>query len=98
MKPLTFHPEARLELTEAGRYYAERSLSVAQHFYEEIDEVLAEIRARPGLRRMFDPPARRHFGPIFPYGVVYLDQPDTIWIVAVMHFKQEPGYWRKRLG
>ena len=87
-----------MELKEAGRYYAERSLSVAQHFYEEIDEVLAEIRARPGLRRMFDPPARRHFGPIFPHGVVYLDQPDTIWIVAVMHFKQEPGYWRKRLG
>jgi hypothetical protein len=58
----------------------------------------AEIRARPDLRRVFDPPARRHFGPIFPYGIVYLDQTDTIWIVAIMHFKQEPGYWRKRLG
>jgi hypothetical protein len=98
VKPVTFHPEARLELTAAGRYYAQRSLSVAQRFYAEMDEVLAEVRARPALRRMFDPPARRHSGPIFPYSVVYLDRPDSVWVVAVMHFKQEPGYWRERVG
>lgn len=38
MKPIAFHPEARLELIAAGRYYAERSLSVAQRFYAEIWE------------------------------------------------------------
>ena len=46
---------------------------------------------------MFDPPARRHFGTRFPYAVVYLDLPDRVWIVAVMHFKQRPGYWAERL-
>ncbi len=97
MKPVTFHPEARLELTAAGRYYAKRGSGAAQHFYEEIDEVIAEVRARPTLRRMFDPPARRHSGPVFPYCVIYLDRPDSVWVVAVMHFKQEPGYWRDRL-
>lgn len=98
MKPVTFHPEARLELTAAGRYYAQRSLAVAQGYYAEIDEIVSEIRARPAQRRMFDPPARRHSGPVFPYCVIYLDRPDSIWVVAVMHFKQEPGYWRDRLG
>ena len=98
MKPVTFHPVARLELTAAGRYYAQRSLTVAQRFYGEIDEVVPEIRARPVLRRMFDPPARRHSGPVFPYCIIYLDRPDSIWVVAVMHFKQEPGYWRTRLS
>lgn len=97
MKPLLFHPEARLELTAAGRYYAERSDEVARNFYAEIDGVLAEVQARPRLRRVFDPPARRHFGGIFPYAVIYLERPDDIWIVAVMHFKQRPGYWRERL-
>jgi len=66
VKPVTFHPEARLELIAAGRYYAERSPSVAQRFYAEIDEVMDEIQARPRLRRMFDPPARRHSGSCFP--------------------------------
>lgn len=63
-----------------------------------MDEVIAEACARPTLRRMFDPTARRHTGPIFPYAVIYLDQPNEVWIVAVMHFKQRPGYWRERLA
>ena len=70
MKPFTFHPEARLEVTAAARYYAGKSPALAQRFYAEIDEVVAEICARPALRRMFDPPARRHSGPVFPYAVI----------------------------
>ncbi|MBI2498109.1 MAG: hypothetical protein HYV75_09465 [Opitutae bacterium] len=52
---------------------------------------------QPTLFRMFDPPARRHFGPRFPYAVVYIDLPDRVWVVAVMHFKQQPGYWSERV-
>ncbi len=98
MKPFLFHPEARLELTEAGRYYAGKSPELGRRFYAEMDEVVSEVRARPALRRMFHPPARRHSGAVFPYAVIYLDQPGEVWIVAIMHFKRRPGYWRERLG
>ncbi len=98
MKPVLFHPEARLELTEAAHYYAGKSPALAKRFYAEMDSVIAEACARPAMRRMFDPPARRHSGPVFPYAAIYLDQPGEVWIVAVMHFKQRPGYWRERLG
>jgi toxin ParE1/3/4 len=98
VKPVVFHPEARLELTEAGRHYAEISPGLAQRFYAEMDEVIIEACERPALRRMFDPPARRHFGPLFPFAVIYLDQPGKVWVVAVMHFKRRPGYWRERLA
>jgi len=47
---------------------------------------------------MFDSPARRHLSTVFPHLVVYLDQPDRVWIVAVMHGRRQPGYWRERLG
>lgn len=97
MKPVVFHPEARLELTAAGRGYADKSQALAQRFYAEIDAVIAEACARPTLHRMFDPPARRHFRPVFPYAVIFLDRAAEVWIVAVMHFKQRPGYWRERL-
>jgi hypothetical protein len=33
----------------------------------------------------------------FPYAFIYLDQPDRVWIVATMHMKREPGYWRQRM-
>jgi hypothetical protein len=45
----------------------------------------------------FDPPARRHFSVDFPYAIIYLNQPDRVWIVAVVHMKRKPGYWRGRL-
>ena len=45
---------------------------------------------------MFDPLIRRHFSDVFPYAVIYVDQPDRVPIIAVMHMKRRPGYWRKR--
>jgi hypothetical protein len=36
-------------------------------------------------------------GPRFPYSVVYLEDEDEIWVLAVAHAKRRPGYWRGRL-
>jgi hypothetical protein len=30
--------------------------------------------------------------------VVYFDEPDHVWIVAVMPLRRKPGYWHKRTG
>jgi hypothetical protein len=46
---------------------------------------------------MFDPPARRHISTDFPYALVYVETAEYLWIVAIMHLKRRPGYWRKRL-
>lgn len=32
----------------------------------------------------------------FPYTIIYRQENDTITIVAVMHQKRRPGYWRGR--
>lgn len=97
MKPLRFHRAAALEIRTAGEHYAAINPGLGLQFYEAMDALIREIRTQPRLFRMFDPPVRRHFGPQFPYAVVYLDLPDRVWIVAVMHLKQRPAYWAKRL-
>jgi hypothetical protein len=33
----------------------------------------------------------------FPFSVVYLDDPDSVIIVAVAPGKRKPGYWRDRV-
>lgn len=81
-----------------ARHYAGIHPALDRQFYENVDRLLREIRRQPTAFRMFAPPARRHFGPRFPYAIVYLDMPDCIWIVAIMHFKQRPEYWAKRLA
>jgi hypothetical protein len=67
-------------------------------FYREMERLLYEACADPERFRKFDPPARRHFSRDFPYAVIFIEKPDCIWIVAVMHMKRRPGYWRERLN
>lgn len=97
MKPLRFHRAARAEVRVAAEHYAGIYPELGGQFYDAIEQLVREVRAQPTVFRMFDPPVRRHFGTRFPYAVVYLDLPDRVWIVAVMHFKQRPGYWAERI-
>lgn len=97
MKPHIFHPEAGEEYTRAVEYYAAVTPELGDHFYDEIERLIQEVRRQPDRFFRFSPPARRALARKFPYSVVYLDQPDRVWIVAVMHAKRRPGYWRKRL-
>lgn len=98
MKSLRFHRAAREELRAAARHYTEIQSELGGRFYDAMDKLVREIRVQPTVFRMFDPPARRHFGSKFPYAIVFLDLPDHVWVVAVMHFKQRPGYWIERLA
>jgi len=34
----------------------------------------------------------------FPYAVLYRVDPDEIVVVAVMHQRRRPDYWRSRIG
>jgi len=33
----------------------------------------------------------------FPFALLYVTTADVAWIVAVMHLRREPGYWRGRM-
>ena len=92
------HPEADEEFARAVGYYSGISPELGGRFYREMERLFLEICADPERFRKFDPPARRHFSRDFPYAVIFLTKPDSIWIVAVMHLKRCPGYWRERLG
>ena len=92
------HRDADEEFAGAIRYYSEIAPELGQRFYREMERLLLEICADPERFHRFDPPARRHFSRDFPYAVIFLAKTDFIWIVAVMHMKRRPGYWRERLG
>ena len=90
-------PEADAEFAEAVRYYAGIDPELAVRFYREVERLIRDACTFPDRFFMFHPPARRHLSAVFPYAVVYIQRPDCVWIVAVMHMKRRPGYWRNRL-
>ena len=86
------HPEADEDYTAAARYYPQINPELGRRFYDEVERLIGDIRQQPDRFRLFDPPARRHFSDVFPYGVIYVDQPDRVLILALMHLKRRPGY------
>lgn len=34
---------------------------------------------------------------ISPYALLYLDEPEQVWIIAVMPLRRDPDYWTHRL-
>jgi len=81
------HPQADAEFLLAQQRYTDASPPLGRRFYDE----------HPLRYQQFDPPARRLFANGFPYAVIYVAKPDAIWIIAVMHVRREPGYWKERL-
>lgn len=91
------HAEALRELGEAVDHYKAISPELVADFYLEMERLIYEVCLSPTLFRQFDAPARRHFSNRFPYGIIYLVEPDHVWIVAIMPLRREPSYWKKRL-
>jgi toxin ParE1/3/4 len=97
VKPHRFHPEADAEYAKAAEYYATIQAELGGRFFDEIESLISDVCENPMRWKEFDPPARRRLAFGFPYAVVYIDEPDCVWIVAVMPLRREPGYWKERL-
>jgi len=59
-------------------------------------------RVRAHCRPVFgvDPElgARRVRTKRFPYAIVFIELPKTIRVIAIMHERRRPGYWKNRIG
>ena len=80
------------------RYYSKIDPDLGVRFYRELERMIRDVCANPERYHRFDPPFRRHLSAVFPYALIFVEKPEYVWIVAIMHLKRRrPGYWRKRL-
>jgi plasmid stabilization system protein ParE len=93
----SFHPEARLEFTEATLYYVEKSPSLGAAFYSEVEDAIEKIVANPELYRTIDEDVRRCLTKRFPYAVLYTIEDKYILLLAIMHCSRKPSYWKHRI-
>ncbi len=90
------HPEALAEYTEAVGFYEERAPGLGREFFDEVQRVLRVVEENPGLGSLFDGPYRRVLCRRFPFGVVYRERSSVTNVLAVMHLRRRPGYWKGR--
>jgi len=96
VKPIRFHPEARHELRAAARFYEDQVQNLGREFVREVRVVLTRVAEWPGSGSPHDGDIRRVVLARFPFTVAYQILPDGIEVIAVMHQRQMPGYWRGR--
>ena len=98
MKRAVYHPLAGSELIESSLFYERRRRFLGEEFIIAVEDTIRKISANPQHGRMEKPDSRSYKVERFPFRVVYREQADRIWIVAVAHLSRRPGYWRRRLA
>lgn len=94
---VAFHPEAVAELQFAAAFFESQRPGLGMRFIEAMQGTVAHIAESPNAGRLIDERVRRCLTRVFPYGVLYSVEADSIHILAVAHLAREPGYWKARL-
>jgi toxin ParE1/3/4 len=93
---LLWHGKARAEAEAAAAFYAEKQPGLAQRFLDDLEDALHRIQRHPQGYRQVEGGIRKCRIAHFPYGVIYRLRSDSIEIIAVMHLRRSPGYWKQR--
>jgi toxin ParE1/3/4 len=100
-KPVRLAREAREELHEAARWYADQRPELRAEFLAAIDEAMERlVRLAPhlGSPPSIDPElgVKRVFVKRFPFSLYFVELPDRYRVLAVAHARRRPFYWRDR--
>lgn len=93
----SFHPDAKKEFNEAIEYYNECQQNLGLEFAKEVDSSIQLILKFPNGWSPFSKSTRRCMINRFPYGLIYQQIEDEIYIIAVMQLNKEPTYWHERI-
>jgi plasmid stabilization system protein ParE len=86
---LTVLPEAEQDISEAYRWYEERSPGLGSEFLRAMDVCLASIERNPVLHQTIDELMRRALVRRFPYAIYYFTEGDRIAVLACFHVRRD---------
>lgn len=91
-----FHPEAETEFLAAIDWYEEHATGLGADFAAEIHAAIRRAVVMPLAWPCLAGDIRRVLARRFPYGVLYAPRNGSILVLAVMHLRRHPDYWRSR--
>ena len=98
MRPYHFEPVALDEFKSAVQFYESRQPGLGARFFGVVEEAILRIRANPLRFPPLEGNLRKCKLARFPYAIIYREARNQIEIIAVMHLRREPNYWRTRIS
>jgi plasmid stabilization system protein ParE len=93
----TVHPAAADELRETAAFYSERGdHELGLSLISEFERALDLLSANPELGAVWRGSTRRFPLRRFPYSLVYQVKAQEFQVIALVHQRRRPGYWKSR--
>ena len=97
MKRYRFHPDALAALNDSARFYDGKRPDLGEQFVDSVQKTVDRIRSGIAGGSPWMHGTRRQSVEKFPYGIVFRDFTDEVYIYAVYHFSRREDYWVQRL-
>ena len=98
---VSFHPEAVAEFRANVAWYDEKRDGWGSRFEAAVDDVIEILLVWPESGAVWacdsEQTVRSYGISRFPYRLVYFVDHSEIIVIALVHNKRKPGYWRSRL-
>jgi hypothetical protein len=92
----SFHPEAEEEFYAAIDYYEDREIGLGYDFSTEVFTAINNIINYPKAWPVVEDDVRRCLVNRFPFAGLSNVDHEGIFILAVMHQRRHPDYWKNR--
>jgi plasmid stabilization system protein ParE len=96
MTPVRLHSEAEAEMIDAAVWYEQQQQALGERFLASVQDGITRIKINPRLFPVAEESARRCLLQTFPFSIIFEIKPDMLVIIAVMHHRRDPGYWKHR--
>ncbi|NGZ10818.1 MAG: type II toxin-antitoxin system RelE/ParE family toxin [Nitrospira sp. LK70] len=94
---LVVQRQSDLDIQAAALWYEDQRHGLGMRFLSELDEVLQRIESNPKQFPQLEGEVRRALLHHFPYGVYFVEGPDDVAVLAVLHLHRDPDMWKSRI-
>ncbi len=81
----------------ASLYYEAHQTNLGRRFLVSVQDALNKIATNPRIFPAVESSVRRCLVKTFSFGVLFWEQPEEIVVMAVMHLRRDPDYWKNRM-
>ena len=92
--PVRHTVAAAQDLSDASGYYDTHAPEITAQFLDQAEATFNQIGRHPGLGKLNDvdiPNVRQQVIKGFPYAVFYIEAPDSILVLRVLHHNRNVG-------
>lgn len=91
---LRIRSRARDDIRAARDWYETQVPGLGSRFGEELDTVMAAVRAQPQMYAKVSGEIRRAMTRRFPYAIYFIVDDERISVLRVLHQARDPREWR----